>query len=410
MGYVFVSYHRSDVGYVDRLVTHLEAAGVEVWIDRGDIQPGARYRRVIEQAINDCDAFLIVLSPRAKTSDWVENELDWAEQQGKPIYSLLLEGRPWFGLTARHYEDVVGATLPSQRLMDLLPTTDTRPADPDTTATSLLVTHTATGDRIREAGAPPEVDLVEPAGDPAQALPAEVGPPALSELLEQGLAKDQRIEDEDRVIQQQTPTLEEQPAERTIPLPQPQQPERPQPTGPDREHRIGWILACSVAVIVIVAGVLVATNQSNPDGGSDSATADTVTAQKCTSIETSNSPEDALATLQVINVCPPLKGDITTVDGNHGADCMYDSTTTGPIELTLRATQFVDGLRIQFSGNAPAGSTISIALDDQPPEAIPIKATISPNNAVPFLLSQPASVDQVTVTPPVGICHLTVGA
>jgi hypothetical protein len=134
MGYVFVSYHRSDVDYVDRLVTHLEAAGVEVWIDRGDIQPGARYRRVIEQAINDCDAFLIVLSPRAKTSDWVENELDWAEQQGKPIYSLLLEGRSWFGLTARHYEDVAGATLPSQRLIDLLPTTNTTPDDPDTTA------------------------------------------------------------------------------------------------------------------------------------------------------------------------------------------------------------------------------------------------------------------------------------
>lgn len=120
MRHVFVSYSRCDQDYADRLVAHLEAAGIDVWIDRGDIEPGARYRRSLEAAINACAAFLVVMTPAAKESNWIEDELDWAEQQDKPIFTLLLEGRPWFGLTATQYEDVSGGRLPSDLFVETL--------------------------------------------------------------------------------------------------------------------------------------------------------------------------------------------------------------------------------------------------------------------------------------------------
>ena len=47
MGHVFVSYSWADTQYVDELVAYLSAAGVNVWIDRDEIQVGARVRRTI---------------------------------------------------------------------------------------------------------------------------------------------------------------------------------------------------------------------------------------------------------------------------------------------------------------------------------------------------------------------------
>ena len=80
MGHLFISYSRTDRGYAERLVTYLEAAGVDVWVDHGDIPPGSRYRRTIEAAIDACDALLVLMTPAARESTWVENELDWAER------------------------------------------------------------------------------------------------------------------------------------------------------------------------------------------------------------------------------------------------------------------------------------------------------------------------------------------
>lgn len=138
-------------------------------------------------------------------------------------------------------------------------------------------------------------------------------------------------------------------------------------------------------------------------------TSTTASTPSCTSKETSTSPPDVLATLQVVKVCPAINGDIAIVDGNHGATCMYDATTTGPVELTLQRSLLVNGLRIAFSGNAPAGSTMTITLSDQQPQDIPIKATLAPYGFTPFPLGQSGTVDRVTVTPPVGICHITIG-
>lgn len=137
MGHVFVCYSRPDSEYVNRLVEFLEQAGVNVWIDRGDIQPGARFRRTIQTAIDLCDAFVLVMSSSASQSNWIENELDWAEKRGKPIFALLLEGDPWFGLSATNFEDVSNLRPPSRRFLDALPETvfgssDQAPEPPST--------------------------------------------------------------------------------------------------------------------------------------------------------------------------------------------------------------------------------------------------------------------------------------
>src|SRR5262245_56741152 len=85
MAHIFISYSRHDTQIIDRLVRELEAAAVEVWIDREDIQGGSKWRRQIVDAIEDADALLVALSPNAVESDNVRKELDIAEEAKKPV-------------------------------------------------------------------------------------------------------------------------------------------------------------------------------------------------------------------------------------------------------------------------------------------------------------------------------------
>jgi len=51
MSHAFVSYVRDDKEIVGRLARSLEAAGIDVWLDKHDIEPGMRWPVAIENAI-----------------------------------------------------------------------------------------------------------------------------------------------------------------------------------------------------------------------------------------------------------------------------------------------------------------------------------------------------------------------
>lgn len=59
---VFISYARADAAPVDRIVEALRRVGCEIWIDRHNLLPGQDYRMIIEQAIRECDNFILCLS------------------------------------------------------------------------------------------------------------------------------------------------------------------------------------------------------------------------------------------------------------------------------------------------------------------------------------------------------------
>jgi WD40 repeat protein len=116
-GYVFVSYSSGDRSYVERLDARFQALGVRTWIDRLGIATGRRWRKEIREAIDGCDALVVVMTPEAERSSWVEEELSRAEARSKPIYPLLLEGEPFFGLATTQYDDVKGGSLPSDQFI-----------------------------------------------------------------------------------------------------------------------------------------------------------------------------------------------------------------------------------------------------------------------------------------------------
>ena len=91
MNKIFVSYSRRDAELVDYIVKKMEAAGMAVWIDREEIKAGKTWRVQIVEAIDTCDAFVLMLSSNSAASDNVRKEIDLAQDSGRAVYIMRLD-------------------------------------------------------------------------------------------------------------------------------------------------------------------------------------------------------------------------------------------------------------------------------------------------------------------------------
>jgi WD40 repeat protein len=123
---VFISYSHDHVDrrYVERLARYLSNSGISVWYDP-DLATGERWVQILQQRIDTCAAFVVVMSPAAEASDWVDRELGQAEHIRRPVFPLLLDGEVFFRIRNLQYENVLGGRMPSralvQRLRELVP-------------------------------------------------------------------------------------------------------------------------------------------------------------------------------------------------------------------------------------------------------------------------------------------------
>ncbi len=85
----FFSYCRDDSDFALRLAEDLKAAGAVVWIDQLDIEPGMRWDRAVEAALNNCPRMLVILSPVSVESDNVRDEISFAVRKQKTIIPVL---------------------------------------------------------------------------------------------------------------------------------------------------------------------------------------------------------------------------------------------------------------------------------------------------------------------------------
>lgn len=91
MGKVFLSYSRNDIETVDQFVSSMTQFGMEVWIDRENIKIGNSWRKEIVEAIDNCDAFVFIMSSHSVASTNVHKEIILAQDSNKPIYVVMLE-------------------------------------------------------------------------------------------------------------------------------------------------------------------------------------------------------------------------------------------------------------------------------------------------------------------------------
>jgi hypothetical protein len=67
--HVFISYVRENRDAVDRLAEELRNSGVTVWLDRDDIEGGARWKEAIKSAIRSGKFFIACFSKESNKRD-----------------------------------------------------------------------------------------------------------------------------------------------------------------------------------------------------------------------------------------------------------------------------------------------------------------------------------------------------
>jgi hypothetical protein len=97
----FVSYSIQDRAEVLRRVQAFRIAGLSVFQDILDIEPGERWAQALYREIDKCDVFLLFWSRAAATSDWVAKEIAYAlarkagdENLPPAIQPVPIEGPP----------------------------------------------------------------------------------------------------------------------------------------------------------------------------------------------------------------------------------------------------------------------------------------------------------------------------
>jgi formylglycine-generating enzyme required for sulfatase activity len=125
MSHIFISYSHKDKEYVHKLHEALKNEGFDVWID-DRIDYGDKWLQAIEKNLDECDAFIIVMSKNSYESEMVQNEITRARDLEKQIFPLLLDGRNWLVVQSRQFVDVRDGSLPTEKFYKRLETVTQR--------------------------------------------------------------------------------------------------------------------------------------------------------------------------------------------------------------------------------------------------------------------------------------------
>jgi hypothetical protein len=74
----FVSHATQDHPFVEKFAADLRAHGVDAWFSKWEIKPGDSIRAKIEEGLEGCEYFIVVLSKSSIGRPWVQTELDAA--------------------------------------------------------------------------------------------------------------------------------------------------------------------------------------------------------------------------------------------------------------------------------------------------------------------------------------------
>lgn len=77
-GEVFLSHSHRDRRFVDELIAVLHRHGIRYWYSPRHIVAARQWHDEIGRALKRCDWFVVVLSPHAVRSVWVQHELRYA--------------------------------------------------------------------------------------------------------------------------------------------------------------------------------------------------------------------------------------------------------------------------------------------------------------------------------------------
>ncbi|HYD14162.1 MAG TPA: toll/interleukin-1 receptor domain-containing protein [Allosphingosinicella sp.] len=112
-GHVFISHGSENSDEANALCAFIEARGVKCWIAPRDVRPGIDYSEELQGAIENCAAFVVLVTDMANKSPYVRAETEMAFSCHKPIFPVRqADIKPAAGLALflkiRHWTDAFG--------------------------------------------------------------------------------------------------------------------------------------------------------------------------------------------------------------------------------------------------------------------------------------------------------------
>jgi hypothetical protein len=89
--YYFFSYSRKDSVFVKRLAMDLKNSNANVWLDQLDISPGSTWDDSVQNALNEAQGLIVILSNISVKSPNVMDEVSYALSRGKKVVPLMIE-------------------------------------------------------------------------------------------------------------------------------------------------------------------------------------------------------------------------------------------------------------------------------------------------------------------------------
>jgi hypothetical protein len=91
MAHVFISYSHEDSDFAEVLINKIEKEGLSVWADNDKLNAGEDWRSTIDQAIKEAFVLIVVMSPAAKSSEYVTYEWAFAWGAGVKVIPVLFK-------------------------------------------------------------------------------------------------------------------------------------------------------------------------------------------------------------------------------------------------------------------------------------------------------------------------------
>jgi hypothetical protein len=88
---VFVSYSTNDLAHVEKLQQQLAGNPIELFVAEHSVSPSQDLAQTINNAIQQCDLFVLIWSKNAEASAWVSQEIGKATALKKTILPLVLD-------------------------------------------------------------------------------------------------------------------------------------------------------------------------------------------------------------------------------------------------------------------------------------------------------------------------------
>ncbi len=108
---IFLSYTQSDRGWARKLSGDLEAAGFQVFDPVDELFPGDNWSLEIGKALDESQAMVVLISPAAVRSPWVQREIQYAlgaEKYQDRLIPVEVEPTTEFPWVLRHVKWIRG--------------------------------------------------------------------------------------------------------------------------------------------------------------------------------------------------------------------------------------------------------------------------------------------------------------